>query len=297
MDHSTSTSSESAAPWTEALATERGLLLHGDGVAWLSQAEPGSVDLIVADPPYNAGKVAWDKFQSLEDYLEWTQVWLAAAHAALKPTGTLYLTGFPEVVAQILAVETGRWTHIRWLTWYYRNKANMRNDWGRSQEAILCLRKCKRFTFNTDPVRVPYNQHTKRYPERTQAKSSKYGGERKERWKPHPLGARPRDVLEVPVLANGTREKTAHPTQKPLELIRRLVLSSSDEGELVVDPFCGSGTTALVSEVQGRRWVTIEQDAGYVELAKARLLDPSAYSGAQTRESAAETSARRAKLR
>ncbi|MBL4846730.1 MAG: site-specific DNA-methyltransferase [Planctomycetes bacterium] len=288
---------EGEAPWREALATERGFLLEGDGVEWLRRAEPGSIDLVVTDPPYNIGKAAWDNLGSLEDYLAWSQVWLSAAYAALKPTGTLYLMGFPEIVAQILAREGGNWAGVRWLTWYYRNKANLRDDWGRSHEAVLCLRKGKRFTFNTDPVRVPYNRHTTRYPERTQAKTSQYGGERKERWKPHPLGARPRDVLEAPVLSNGTREKTAHPTQKPVQLIRKLVLASSDPGERVVDPFGGSGTTALVAELNERHWVTIERDPTYVELARARILDPEAHAGAQTRESESATSARRAKLR
>lgn len=280
-----------------ALETDLGRLIEGDGVEWLLGAEPGSVDLVVADPPYNLGKAAWDHLGSLEDYLAWSERWLDAAHQALSPTGTLYVMGFPEVLAHVTARVSGRWARTRWLTWYYRNKANLRNDWGRSHEAILCLRKGKRFTFNTDAVRVPYNRHTTRYPERTQAETSQYGGKRKERWKPHPLGARPRDVLEVPVLANGTKEKTAHPTQKPVQLIRKLVLASSDEGDLVVDPFAGSGTTALVCELNGRRWVSLDREADYVEVARARLLDPAAHAGAQTTESEARTAARRGKLR
>lgn len=287
----------SADPWREVYASALGRVLHGDGIAWLEQAEPGSIDLIVTDPPYNLGKNAWDRLGSLEEFVAWSQGWLRLAHRALKGTGTLYLMGFPEVVAHILSAEAGRWQSARWLTWYYRNKANMRDDWGRSHEAILCLRKGKEFTFNTDPVRVPYNSHTTRYPERTQAKTSKFGGERKERWEPHPLGARPRDVLEIPVLSNGTKEKTAHPTQKPLQLIRKLILASSDPGELVVDPFGGSGTSALAAEVQKRRWLTIEQSPEYVELIRERLLDPAAHAGAQTRESEASSTARRAKLR
>lgn len=259
--------------------------------------DPGSVDLVVADPPYNLGKSEWDRFASEKDYLAWTQRWVQAAHRALKPMGSLYLMGFSEVLARILVAVEEPWHSSRWLVWFYRNKANLRNDWGRSHESILLLRKGKTFTFNTDPVRVPYNRHTTRYPERTQAKTSQYGGERKERWKPHPKGARPRDVLEIPVLCNGTKEKTAHPTQKPVQLIRRLVLASSNEGDLVVDPFCGSGTTALVAETTGRRWVTCEQDEGYGALAKARIRDPEAHAGTQTREPEAKVAARRGKLR
>lgn len=279
------------------LETELGTLQLGCGVSWLEGCPEGSVDLVVADPPYNLGKSSWDRFKSSADYLAWSKRWVDAAHAALKPTGALYLMGFSETLARILVAVEEPWFSARWLVWFYRNKANLRNDWGRSHESILVLRKGKRFTFNTDPVRVPYNSHTTRYPERTQAKTSQYGGERKDRWRPHPLGARPRDVLEIPVLSNGTREKTAHPTQKPVQLIRRLVLASSDEGDLVVDPFCGSGTTALVAETHGRRWVTCELDHTYAKLAKQRILDPEAHAGSQTKESEAKVSKRRAKLR
>jgi site-specific DNA-methyltransferase (adenine-specific) len=126
---------------------------------------------------------------------------------------------------------------------------------------------------NVDAVRVPYNQHTTRYPERVQAVTSQYGGAsaRRDRWTPHPLGAKPRDVLEVPTICNGMAEKTAHPTQKPEELLRRLILASSDEGDVVLDPFCGSGTTLVVAERHARRWLGADADARYVGLARERL--------------------------
>ncbi|MGE0710976.1 MAG: site-specific DNA-methyltransferase [Planctomycetota bacterium] len=263
----------------------------------MEHAPAESVDLIVADPPYNLGKSAWDRLGSLDDYLSWSARWIGAAQRALAASGTLYVMGFPEVLAHVLAQQAGHWRGVRWLTWYYRNKANLRDDWGRSHEAILCLRKGKGFTFNTDSVRVPYNAHTKRYPERTQAETSQYGGKRTDRWRPHPDGARPRDVLEVPVLCNGTREKTAHPTQKPVQLIRKLVLASSNPGDLVVDPFSGSGTTALVAELTGRRWVALDLERDYLALAAARLADPEAHAGEQTVASEGDLAARRGRLR
>ena len=276
-----------------------GVLLEGDGVAWLEACEPQSVDLVVADPPYGLGKSRWDRFDDLESYLEWTRRWVAAAHAALQPEGTLYVMGFSETLAEIKVAVSRSWHATRWLVWYYRNKANLRDDWGRSHESILVLRKGKRFVFNTDAVRVPYNAHTVRYPARTQAETSKFGGAKAKGrgWTPHPLGARPRDVLEVPVLANGTKEKTPHPTQKPVQLIRRLILASSNEGDLVVDPFAGSGTTAVVAEGHGRRWVSCERETDYLALAAERLADLEGHQGAQTRDSEAVLAERRGKLR
>lgn len=282
---------------TAFLQTDLGTLYLGCGVTWLEQCPAGSVDLIVADPPYDIGKSDWDRFRSRADYLAWSQRWIAAAHRALTPSGSLYVMGFSEVLAEIQVGVAAAWSSVRWLVWFYRNKANLKDDWGRSHESLLLLRKGRRFTFNTDPVRIPYNAHTTRYPERTQAETSQYGGGRSERWRPHPLGARPRDVLEIPVLCNGTPEKTAHPTQKPVQLIRRLVLASSNPGELVVDPFGGSGTTAFVAETHERRWVSCELDAGYAAMAGRRLQDPEAHAGMQTRESEAEVAMRRGKLR
>ncbi len=281
-----------------AFETANGRLLRGCGVAWLEAAAPASVDLVVADPPYAMGKAAWDRFASRDDYLAWTQRWVEAARRALRPTGSLYVMGWSETLAEVLVAVGGRWHAVRWLVWFYRNKANLKDDWGRSHESILHLRNGPRCTFETDAVRIPYNAHTVRYPERTQAETSQYGGARaNDRWSPHPLGARPRDVLEVPVLCNGTAEKTAHPTQKPVQLVRKLVLASSRAGELVVDPFGGSGTTAVVAEATGRRWVACELEPSYVALAARRLASPEAHAGSQTGASEEALVRRRGALR
>jgi site-specific DNA-methyltransferase (adenine-specific) len=214
----------------------------------------------------------------------------------LKPDGSLYVMGFSEVLAEIKVAVSREWAGCRWLVWFYRNKANLRDDWGRSHESALHLRKGE-LRFNTDPVRIPYNAHTTRYPERTQAETSQYGGARTERWRPNPLGARPRDVIEVPVLANGTAEKTAHPTQKPVQLIRKFVLASSNPGDLVVDPFSGSGTTAITCELTGRRWRACELDSEWVGVSARRIQAPHAFSGSQTEASEAALVARRGRLR
>jgi len=132
-------------------------------------------------------------------------------------------------------------------------------------------------------VRIPYNAHTTRYPERVQAETSQYGGARPDKWRPNPLGARPRDVIEVPVLANGTQEKTDHPTQKPVQLIRKFVLASSDPGDLVVDPFAGSGTTPVVCELTGRRWAATEDSRLVAGSAGAGSLQRSRFQSHQPR--------------
>lgn len=88
---------------------------------------------------------------------------------------------------------------------------------------------------------------------------------------PHPQGAKPKDVLEIPTTCNGMGEKTPHPTQKPEELLRKLVLAASNEGDLVIDPFSGSGTTLVVAEQLGRLWMGCDLNAEYNEWAMQRL--------------------------
>lgn len=259
---------------TRAHRTDLGSLWHADAIELLESLDDGSVDLVVADPPYAIAKESWDEFESLDAYVDWCDSWLEHVERVLTPGGSAYVCGFSEILADVKARSAKRFAGgCRWLIWYYRNKANLGSDWGRSHESVLHLRTKRRHKLNVDEVRIPYNNHTKKYPERVQAVSSQYGGngKRRDRWTPHPLGAKPRDVIEIPVLCNGTAEKTPHTTQKPEELIRRFIAGSSPDGALVVDPFAGSGTTAVVAERLGRRWIAGDADARYVGLARERL--------------------------
>ncbi len=249
-----------------------GELWHGDALELLGRMKDRSVDLVVADPPYAIAKEAWDEFASLEAYVAWCDLWLAEVARVLAPHGSAYVCGFSEILADVKVRSASRFAGCRWLVWYYKNKANLGRDWGRSHESILHLRGPDA-RLDVDAVRVPYNGHTTKYPARVQAVSSQYGGAQAKRdtWQPNPLGAKPRDVIEIPVICNGMAEKTPHATQKPEALIERLVLASSGEGQLVVDPFAGSGTTAVVAARLDRRWFTCDADARYVGLARDRL--------------------------
>lgn len=259
----------------EALVTELGTLWRASAGDLLAAQADASIDLVIADPPYAIGKDTWDLFPSLAEYVEWCDDWLAEVARVLSPAGAAYVCGFSEILAEVKVRSAGRFSGgCRWLIWHYRNKANLGGDWGRSHESILHLRKSSAHRIDIDAVRVPYNRHTTRYPERSQAVSSQYGrGQRREGWQPHPLGAKPRDVIEVPVLCNGMAERTPHPTQKPEALITQLVAASSAPGQRVLDPFAGSGTTAVVCEKLSRRWIAGDLDPRYVGLARARIAD------------------------
>ena len=236
------------------------ILYEGNSLDWLRSLETESIDLIFADPPYNISKADWDKFESQEKYIEWSMEWIKESARILSQTGTLYVCGFTEILADLKHPSMKYFKGCKWLIWYYKNKANIGRDWGRSHESILQLRKSKTFTMNVDDVRLPYGKHSLKYPVHPQADSSQFGngGKRKDIWTPNPLGAKPRDVLEVPTTCNGMSEKTPHPTQKPEELLRKLILASSNEDDVVLDPFSGSGTTLVVAEQLNRKWLGCE---------------------------------------
>ena len=251
-----------------------GRLYLGDSIKWLESLPSSSVDLVFADPPYNIKKAEWDNFESQEKYIEWSIKWIAQASRVLKSTGSLYMCGFSEILADIKHPASKYFKHCRWLIWHYKNKANLGNEWGRSHESIIHFRKTEACKLNIDDVRTPYGAHTLKYPSHPQAETSAYGGngnKQSDNWIPNPKGAKPKDVIDIPTTCNGMGEKSPHPTQKPEELLRKFVLASSNEGDLVIDPFSGSGTTVVVAEQLKRRWMGCDINIHYNQWAMERL--------------------------
>lgn len=279
--------------------TNYGSLYNLDAIQFLKTLDSESVDLIFADPPYNIKKAEWDSFQSQKQYVDWSLVWIQEAQRVLKPHGSLYVCGFSEILADIKWAASYLFKGCKWLVWHYRNKANLGNDWGRSHESILHFRKSKKFLFNIDDVRIPYNAHTLKYPTRPQAETSQYnnGKNKKYIWEPNPLGAKPKDVFEIPTLSNGSWEKTSHKTQKPVELVKRIVLASSNPGHQVVDPFGGSGTTYAVAEAFTRNWLGTDINKEYCEIIKKRLQDEQHITRIQSGKDEFDAMRRRKKLR
>jgi site-specific DNA-methyltransferase (adenine-specific) len=257
-----------------------GQIWNGNSIEWMETLEDGSIDLVFADPPYNIRKADWDTFESQEAYIQFSMQWIKQAARILKPHGSLYVCGFSEILADIKHPASRFFKSCRWIIWNYKNKANLGKDWGRSHESILHFRKTKKFTFNIDEIRIPYSEHTLKYPSHPQAETSQYGNGKSssQMWEPNPLGAKPKDVLEipqdiieVPTTCNGMHEKTPHPTQKPEELLRKIILASSNIGDTVLDPFCGSGTTPVCAEQLRRKWLSCDLSPEYLDWACSRI--------------------------
>jgi site-specific DNA-methyltransferase (adenine-specific) len=253
---------------------QNGKLFFGDSINWLKNMEACSVDMIFADPPYNIKRAEWDNFESMAHYVEWSKSWIKESARILKPSGTLYVCGYSEILAHLVVASASLFRGCRWLVWHYKNKANLGNDWGRSHESIVHFRKSDKTRINVDSVRIPYGAHTLKYPSHPQAETSQYANgntKNDHQWAPHPDGAKPKDVFDIPTTCNGMGEKTKHPTQKPEELLRKLVLASSNAGDMVLDPFSGSGTTLVVCEQLNRFWVGCDNNLTYNEYAIKRL--------------------------
>lgn len=251
-----------------------GQLYQGNSIDWLKSIESETIDLIFADPPYNIKKADWDNFENQEHYIEWSLKWIGEASRILKSTGSLYICGFSEILADLKRPASQYFKGCRWLIWHYKNKANLGNDWGRSHESIIHFRKSDKVKLNIDDVRISYGAHTLKYPSHPQAETSAYGkGKTKKgnHWTPNPKGAKPKDVIEIPTTCNGMDETTPHPTQKPEELVRKFILASSNEGDLVIDPFSGSGTTLVVAEQLNRRWMGCDINIEYNNWAIKRI--------------------------
>ncbi len=170
-----------------------------DAIEFLKSLDTESVDMVFADPPYNIKKAQWDTFESQRKYVEWCMEWIEECNRVLTPIGTLYICGFSEILADVKWAASGLFKGCKWLIWFYRNKGNLANDWGRSHESLLHFRKSEKLTFNVDDVRIPYNKHTLKYPAHPQAETSQYGNGKKYTWKPHPRGARP-GVVKIIIL-------------------------------------------------------------------------------------------------
>jgi excisionase family DNA binding protein len=249
----------------------------GDSVEVLSGFEENKFQLVVADPPYFQVLLGheWDNsWESPEKYLEWTLNWLRACKRVLRPDGLLYVFGQlgkrEHVWLHVCAALSKEMQFHDMLIWDRVVGYNERYDSFTPQyEMVLVLRKSADVTpyFNKDAVRLPYDEETIRLymkDKRYQNREAREAHLRK--------GKYATNILHIPSLKGASKEKIGHPSQKPLALIEQLVSSSSREGDMVLDPFLGSGTTAVVCEKLGRKWVGVESNESFVEMSRKRIM-------------------------
>lgn len=227
---------------------------------------PGAVKLLFADPPYNKGKDFGNNRDRRPDYESWTAGWLDAARRALAPDGTIYVCSTWERSGLVQRLLGERFVIRNRITWRRDKGRGARANWKNNHEDVWFATAGGDFTFNLGAVKVrkpviaPYRDAAGRPKDWVES-----AGDRHRMTHPSNIWT----DLCVPFWS--MRENTPHPTQKPERLVERIVLASSRPGDLVVDPFLGSGTTAVVARRLGRRFAGVDLNPEYVRLALKRL--------------------------
>jgi adenine-specific DNA-methyltransferase len=251
--------------------TDDTLIYTGDCMQVLERLTGSPIDLTVTSPPYNIGK-EYERALPLPDYLAWCGKWMTRLHEVTEPTGTFWLNlGYVPVVEQGKAVplaymlwDKSPFFMLQEVVWTYGAGVASRHTFSPRNEKFLWFVKDPtpgNYTFNLDAVRDP----DVKYP--NQKKNGKI--------KVNPLGKNPGDVWSIPKVTSGagraSKERTSHPAQFPEAVIERIILASTDPGDVVLDPFLGSGTTAAVAKRLGRRCIGLELRPDYVAVAVQRL--------------------------
>jgi len=251
---------------------------RGDCLDLMSRVPAGSVHLAFADPPFNIGYDydAYDDRLSADAYLDWSRKWMREIVRVLRPDGTFWLAIGDEYAAELKVIATRELglTSRSWVVWYYTFGVNCKQKFSRSHVHLFhFVRDAAAFTFNTDLIRVP------------SARELVYGDKRA-----NPTGRlpddtwvlRPQDLPDgfgaaedtwyFPRICGTFKERSGwHGCQMPEQLLGRIIRASSNEGETVLDPFGGSGTTLAVAKKLGRSFIGMELSDDYADKITARL--------------------------
>lgn len=240
-------------------------ILNVDALDGLRRLPDASIDLLIADPPYNLGKdYGNDSDQkSPEEFLRWTETWLDLCLPKLKETASLYIFTTWRYSPEIFCFLKARTLMLNEIIWDRRvpSMGGSTRRFSSVHDTIGFFAKSKTYYFDIDAVRVPYDAATKRARSRSIFVGKKW----------LEVGYNPKDVWAISRLHRIHAEREDHPTQKPLEIIERMVRASCPEGGVVLDPFAGSGTTPAACLRNNRRFIAFEINPVYVQIIEERL--------------------------
>ena len=258
-------------------------MIHGDNLAIMRGLEAGSIDLIYCDPPYNTGR-DWldnegnvqfcDKWESDVAYYEFCRARIVEVHRLLAPTGSLYWHCDPNTshyIKIMLDGVFGKKNFRNEIVWSYRRWPVANIDFQRMHDVILRYGIDKP-TWNQ--IYEPLSESTIKRDGWRKGVTTVQNGKRvklRHLRTETSLGMPLRDVWDLSRLMPAATEHIGYPTQKPLELLERIITVSTNEGDLVLDPFCGSGTTLVAAKRLRRKYIGIDVNAGAIAIAKQRL--------------------------
>jgi len=227
---------------------------HGDALEVLqSEIESNSVDLVFVDPPYNIGKKFSkfkDSWSSNAEYVNWAYKWIDECIRVLKPTGTLYLMTSTQAMPYFDIYVRDKLEVLSRIVWSYDSSGvQAKKYYGSKYEPILhCVKNPKSYCFNADDILVEAKTGAKR-------KLIDYRGDTPKLYNTKKV---PGNVWEFPRVRYRMHEYEEHPSQKPEALLDRIIRASSNKGDVVLDPFSGTFTTAAVAKILERKSISIE---------------------------------------
>jgi len=236
-------------------------VIVGDCVNILSRFKEPVADLIFADPPFNIG-YKYDLYEDrkkYDEYRDWTKKWMTVCYHALKPTGSFWVAIGDEYAAEVRIIGRELGLNLRnWVIWHYTFGQNTKRKFARSHTHLFYWTKDpKNFTFNDMAVRIP------------SARQTTYADKRA-----NPKGKLPDDVWSFSRVCGTFHERVSwHPCQMPERLLERIIRVSSNEGDLVVDPFSGSGTTCVAAARLRRNYYGMDISEKYVNNSLKRIAD------------------------
>ena len=249
-------------------------IYHADVLDALAALKPNSVHLIFADPPYNIGKQFGDfldRWPSDKDYATWCEQWLSLCFDALHPQGSLYLMSSTQCMPYLDLYLREHMTILSRIVWFYDSSgAQAKRYYGSRYEPMLfAVKDPKQYTFNAQDIMVDAPTGSKR----------KLIDYRKDPPQPYNTQKVPGNVWNIPRVRYRMSEYEKHPTQKPEALLQRVILASSNEDDLILDPFAGTFTTGAVAMKHNRRFIGIERQEEYLKIGLRRLNIQDQYKG------------------
>ncbi len=240
-------------------------VLNTDFLSGVKDLEDGSVDLFIADPPYSLGKDYGNSSDRKRpgEYLAWMEKWLILSFPKLKNTGSLYIFLSWQYSPEIFSFIKKHLIMLNEIIWDRKvpSMGGGTRKYSSVHDNIGFFSKTKNHYFDLDSIRIPYDEKTRKARTRSIFVGKKW----------LEIGYNPKDVWSVSRLHRLHREREDHPTQKPVEIVERIVKASSPEGGLVVDPFAGSGTTAEACAVHGRNCISYEINSDYCAIISDRI--------------------------
>jgi len=235
-----------------------------DCLKFLAGLEDNSVDLVLTDPPYfDVIDEEWDKqWDTMGEYLRWCRLWTRECVRVLKPERCMYVWGttktnaFLKYKMEVLDRIPGMF-YQNWIIWSYDWGGRTQRTFPRKHEDLLMYSKGKQFVFNADDIRIPYKM----------AKNVRATAQN------NPLGKIPTDVWEKNNHTTSHEYCGWHKTQKPIVLLQRIIRANTNPGDVVLDIFSGSGSTAIACDHEGRDFLGCDRSTVYVERSKQRRIE------------------------